>query len=468
MANKVLLLLIVAFNMVSAWLAGAGIATLSRDYPLVVTISETLAARTGLWDASTWQLAVCIAGAGLLQAIGNVYWTLLFRRQGFIVPGLIGGIVSGTSAWVSAVLLILNAEGATLAQQNRLEAVAPAREQLAAFSDTLSTTSSALANVAATAAELARVENLQGGTCDGSTATGDGPRTRMRNRHNVALASAADMADFLAQQAIAIDFRLQEAGREALSSVYADGVSLSRSRDMDMIRSVLEPIQRDLTVGWKDGDTDYTCPTPEFLVLVEDALGHLDAVKPLSTDLPNAREVGAADAGAMLVENTLELFSGAEVNDTVKTALVWGFAIEFLQILMIAFREGRMRGLGLSLGALDEFWMSAQGKGRRPHLEHILAALDRYTWYDGEQEFFAAPRPSVPNARLPVDFFGLRLAHARLRHFDLGDIDPAWVEARGLEGAAFDLYSLPQRKIAKWRRAAERDLHANGRASPTP
>ncbi len=459
--TKSLLIVIVIVNIISAAFAGIGLARLTADLPISITIGEQLAAVTTILDPGTWHLAFCITIGAVIQALGNVSWVYVFQRRGLIIPAVVGAVVSLVSAWLSAVIILLNAEAAALAHENRLEAINPARENLALFVTSLTAASAGLADAAATADELARLEDEQGGTCPAETGaaatmTGDGPRMRMRDRHSQALDGVAASAATLADRFTELDFRLQQASPADLPDVYAQAVALSRSPELQQLRTALEPIRTDLTVGWNDRGNFYTCPTPDFLAKVEAALANLDAITPMSTTLPVDRQPGTGDATDLLLASLQAWLSGdPQPNVNALWSLFRALGIELLQVILIAWRENIRRRLGQGNDGYDTFW----GAGRpRAHIATVVAALDRYTWFDGEEEFYAAPTQPVPDAHLPVAFFDLKLMHRNLRHFDIESVDPAWVAARSLQGCTFNLYRLPDKQIARWRRIAERDL----------
>jgi hypothetical protein len=461
--TKSLLLVIVIVNIISAAFAGIGLARLTADLPISITIGQQLAAVTTILDPGTWHLAFCITIGAVIQALGNVSWVYVFQRRGLIIPSLVGAVVSLVSAWLSAVIILLNAEAAALAHENRLDAINPARESLTLFVTSLTAASAGLADAAATADELARLEEEQGGTCpaetgEGATMGGDGPRMRMRDRHSQLLDGVAASMAALADRFIEFDFRLQQASPADLPEVYAQAVALSRSPELERLRTALQPIRTDLAEGWVDGGNFITCPTPDFLAKVDLALTNLDVITPMSTTLPVERQPGTGDATNLLLASLQAWLTGEpQPNANALWSLLRALGIELLQVILIAWRENIRRRLGQGHDGYDIFW----GAGRhRAHLATVIAALDRHTWFDGEEEFYAAPTQSVPNGRLPVAFFGLKLVHRNLRHFDIESVDPAWVAARSLQGSTFNLYRLPEKQIARWRRIAERDLGA--------
>jgi len=458
--NGLMLFIVLSVNLFSAFLAGSGIRNLTQDVSLIIEAADTLAKLSGMFDRPTWHFLICLASAGVLQLAITAFWSLRSRAGG-IMPLVIGLGASALSAWVSAAFLTLAGEEHLLRQQARLEAVAPARSALTSFSDSLRTTSVALQLVARQATELERVETTIGGTCPGNTDPGLGPRQRMRVRHAAVLATASAEADALAAEALQFDLDLQRANADDLAGVFARAVALSRSPRIASLRGTLAPIHTDLTEGWVDTGRTYTCPSPDFLATVDAALANLDSIVQIPTEMPVESAPSASDSSSLLSAAVIALIRGETPTSRLALyALGLASLIEMFQIGVIGMRERRLRALGLVPDGHDSFWEALPARGRkRQHLPTVLAALERYVWFDGKTDYFAMPVPSDAMARLPVSYFGMKLHHPSLRNFELDEIDPDWVESRNLGGRRFDLYALPK-DLQRWRRVADRDMQA--------
>ncbi|KGF69764.1 hypothetical protein LL06_08700 [Hoeflea sp. BAL378] len=401
--------------------------------------------------------------AGILQMAITLLWSLWWREGGLIVM-IMAVALSLSSAWISAVFVVLAIEDATLQQNSRSAAIAPARTALGNFSASLRTASSAMQTAARDAAALKLREDTVGGTCPGNTEAGEGPRQRMRDRHAQAMAGASTIADALAAEALDVDFALQRATKEELPEVFGRAVRLSMDPRISALRTTLTQVGIELSDGWVDNGNPYTCPTPQFQVVVDVALSAL-AITPLATDLPRAAAPSTADSSALLVESLKSLLRG-EAPPSRPALLAIGIAVlvELLQIGLISRREGRLRKLGVVPDANESFWRAGRPrKHQRAMMLKLLAALDRYTYFDGKVLVYAMPQGGGEDARRPVAYFDLKLYNPTLRAFELGDIDPDWVAQRELQNVRFDLYKLPAH-VDAWRRVATRDLAASVRS----
>jgi hypothetical protein len=323
-------------------------------------------------------------------------------------------------------------------------------------------TSQALQTAANKAIELENIETSVGGTCPGNTVASPGPRQRMRARHADVLSTASKNADTLASEALQLDFALQSANADELNVVFAKAVTLSRDPRISGLERDLTPIRSDLTTGWEDNGKTYTCPSPEFLTTIDAGIANLDQLTPISSDLPVESEPSTSDSSALLWASLVAvLMGGIPSSGTALGALGFASLVELFQIGMIGHRERKLRDLGLAPDKHDEFWAAGRGRGRkRKVLPEVLAALEKYRWFDGKTDIYAVPvLSSDVTARLPVSYFGLKLYHPSFRNFELEEIDPDWVASRNLQGHRFDLFEMP-RKLQIWRRVADRDLHS--------
>lgn len=463
--NKLMLAMVLMVNLGSSYLAGSGIHDLTRNMDLMTNGAQTLTELTGWLNPSSWRFIVSMAIAATLQLAITVFWSLRARAGGLTLL-VVAAFLSLSSAWLSATFVVLSGENLFLRQQSRMEAIAPARKVLSTFADQLHATSLGLQRAKTDAERLLKAEKETGGTCPGNRKSGPGPRLRMRDRHATMLTTAMTNASGLEQDALQLDIGLQQATSEELAAVFARAVTLSRTPQIEQLREALKPIRDDLTDGWKDGGKHYTCPSPDFLAVIDKAIANLDKLQPLPSDLPLERQPSTTDSGALLWASLQALITGkAPPSDLALRALTITAVIELFQISVIGMREKRLRMLGLTPDAHDTFWNSGTAQRKRPHLKPILTALDRYTWFDGKTTFFAMPVDADDAARLPLSYFGLKLYHPSLRNFELEEIDPDWVARRNLQGRTFNLYAFP-RDLERWRRIAARDLSAKPTAAP--
>ena len=466
--TKLTIFFVLIVNFLSGLFAGSGLFGLTRETPHLTEAADAIHRSLGLLSAEGWHFAMCLAATGLLQAGITIIWTNYFRHKG-LTPFSIGLGFSFGSAWLTAAFVVLAGESILLQQQARQDAVAPARTALVQFSESLSRASVGLNRASERASELAETEREQGGTCPGSTLRGPGPRERMRDRHAAVLGDTAHQARALSEAALQLDIDLQLAASGAdLQAVFQEAVRLSRSPVLEDLRRDLAPIRSDLTDGWEDGGHHYECPTPDFLQRVEDAITHLDGIMVVPTDVPIDTPPSTTDANRLIWSSLGALVQGtAPASDLALLAIFVAFLIELIQIGMLRRREVILRQRGLVEDGYETAWRGGKGRARqRPQLHAVTTALDRFTWYDGWEEYLAVPRDREASiARVPIAFFGLKPAHRALRNFDLGRVDPDWVAARGLQGAYFDLYALP-RDLNAWRRLADRDLFHGTLPSP--
>lgn len=458
--HKLFLFFVATVSMISAFLAGSGIRELTQATPQIIDGAASVAAMTGVFSPEDWHFILCLAFAGVLQLAIAVFWSLQARGGG-LGALVLSFVFSTASAWVTAIFLVLPMEHALLAQQGRLQAVAPARQALDLFSTNVLSTAAGIRTASETADWLEDQEIQSGGTCAGSNTAGDGPRQRMRSRHAQALAAIAANAQGLADEALDLDIALQRAGHgandQSLEQVFMQAVRLSRSPSIAQLRAAVAPIQRDLTVGWMDGGTLYTCPSPGFLAEIDAALSNLDSITAIPSELPVDTPPSTVDSARLIADSLVALVRGeTPPSVTAIAALAAAIAVELVQIAMIRIREKQLRKCGLIQDGYDDFWSARRGRKRR-HIRQLLEALDRLTWFDGRNRFYAMPVPANdPDARMVLSYFGMKLAHRNLRDFEIDYIDPHWVAARNLHGSRFDLYELPK-DLDRWRRIADRD-----------